>query len=79
VSIAQQYPDPVNLPGGVARLPGASQFFAALKARREALSPGSFYQQTQPAFFGLIGLIGGSSLQMKLVNEIYGPRSTGRS
>jgi beta-lactam-binding protein with PASTA domain len=37
------------------------------------LSPARFYGQAKPAFFGLLGLMGGSSLQMKLVNEIYGP------
>lgn len=76
ISVAQQYPDPANLPGGVARLQGAEQFFAEINARREVLTPGSFYQQTQPAFFGLLGLMSGCSLQMKLVNEIYGPIMT---
>jgi hypothetical protein len=33
----------------------------------------AFYEQSRPAFFGLVGLVGGSSLQMNLVNRIYGP------
>jgi len=37
------------------------------------VSPAQFYGQARPAFFGLFWLLGGSSLQMRLVNEIYGP------
>jgi len=36
-------------------------------------SPDGFYAQQQPAFFGLLGFFAGSSLQMNLVNRIYGP------
>lgn len=72
ISITEQYPDPVNLPAGVARLENPVRFFDELNTRRLALTPASFYGRTQPAFFGLLGLMGGSSLQMKLVNKMYG-------
>jgi hypothetical protein len=71
-SIAQQYPDPANLPAGVARVEDPKRFFDELNARRLAMTPSAFYRQTRPAFFGLVGLIGGSSIQMQLVNKIYG-------
>jgi beta-lactam-binding protein with PASTA domain len=73
VAITLQYPDPSNIPLAVARMPGAAQFFADLKVNNGVLTPGSFYGQTQPAFFGLLGLFGGASLEMRLVNEVYGP------
>ena len=76
ITIAQQYPDPASLPAGVARLEEPGRFFEELNKRRLASSPAAFYSRTQPAFFGLLGLMGGSSLQMKLVNEIYGPIMT---
>ena len=60
VSIAQQYPDPANVPAAVARLPGAQQFFANLKGGEPA-DARAYYGKTQPAFFGLLGLFGGSS------------------
>jgi hypothetical protein len=46
------------------------EFFAGAPA---LVSPADFYGQPQPAFFGLAGLMGGMSLQMNLVNRIYGP------
>jgi hypothetical protein len=73
VAIAQLYPDPSNVPLAVARMPGAMDFFAQLKGTKDELTPAAFYGRTQPAFFGLLGLFSGCSLQMKLVNEIYGP------
>jgi hypothetical protein len=71
-SIAQLYPDPTNLPAGVARFEDPKRFFEELNTRRLAMTPSSFYERTRPAFFGLVGLIGGSSLQMQLVNKMYG-------
>ncbi len=38
----------------------------------EAPLPEGAYRQPQPAFFGLVGLLAGSSLQMNLVNRLYG-------
>jgi len=53
------------------------QFFAGVPNGADPAlgpaTPASFYDRTQPAFFGLLGLFGGSSLQMSLVNKIYGP------
>jgi hypothetical protein len=72
ISIAQQYPDPANVPVGVARMLGAQQFFLAINANKSVVTPGAFYGQTQPAFFGLLGLMSGMSIQMNLVNELYG-------
>ena len=73
VAISLQYPDPGSVPIAVARMPGAMQFFADLKTNGGLVTPGTFYGRTQPAFFGLLGLFGGASLEMKLVNEVYGP------
>ncbi len=53
----------------------ATEFYAGLAkpvADRNALDPKALYRQPQPAFFGLIGLLAGSSLQMNLVNQVYG-------
>jgi hypothetical protein len=72
ISIAQQYPDPASFPPAVARMPGSLEFFANLE-RMKTVAPGAFYGQTQPAFFGLGGLLGGMSIQMNLVVQIYGP------
>lgn len=73
VSVTLQYPDPGNVPPAVARLPGAREYFAGLQTTPQFQTPGGFYGRTRPAFFGLLGLMGGSSLQMKLVNDVYGP------
>ena len=35
-------------------------------------APDAVYRHQQPAFFGLVGLLAGSSLQMNLVNQLYG-------
>ncbi len=72
ISIAQQYPDPPSAPPSVARMPGTLKFFANLE-RMKPVTPGTFYGQTQPAFFGLGGMLGGMSIQMNLVVQIYGP------
>ena len=53
----------------------STEFYAGLAnsdADQNPLDPNGFYRQPQPAFFGLIGLMAGSSLQMNLVNQIYG-------
>jgi beta-lactam-binding protein with PASTA domain len=72
VSISQQYPDPANVPAGVARMPGATDYFLALDGSRNTTTPNAFYGKTQPAFFFLIGMFGGSSIQMRLIQEMYG-------
>ena len=72
ISIAQQYPDPPSVPPAVARMPGALEFFANIE-RMQPTTPGAFYGRTQPAFFGLGGMLGGMSIQMNLVVKIYGP------
>jgi hypothetical protein len=46
--------------GGVGAMPGGR------------LAPAAFYSQEEPAFFGLLGLLGGSSLQVQLVQKFYG-------
>ncbi len=40
------------------------------------ITPAAFYSQARPAFFGLIGLLGGSNIQVQLVLKIYGPAIT---
>ncbi len=72
IGITTQYPDPLAVPAGVALLPGAQQYFARLKATPGAQTPDAFYARTQPAFFGLLGMMAGSSLQMELCNKMYG-------
>jgi type IV secretory pathway VirB2 component (pilin) len=42
-------------------------------SRPSSLSPGAFYGQAKPAFFGFAGLSGAMNIQMKLINDIYGP------
>ena len=52
---------------------GATQFFVGdRRARPMAITPGAFYGQTQPAFFFLIGMFGGSSIQMQMIQKMYG-------
>ena len=41
-----------------------AEFFAGLQPSAGEISPAAFYQHEQPAFFGMLGLFGGSSLQM---------------
>jgi hypothetical protein len=48
------------------------QFYAAV-GQPGSLGPNSAYMGEKPAFFGLLGLFAGCSLQMDLVNRIYGP------
>ena len=53
----------------------STEFYAGLATSgqdRDALDPEALYRQPQPAFFGLLGLMAGSSLQMNLVNQMYG-------
>jgi hypothetical protein len=63
--------------GGVLSANGLASLDATptefLAGAPELVSPADFYGQPQPAFFGLAGLMGGMSLQMNLVNRIYGP------
>ena len=52
-----------------------TEFYAGLASPgqdRDASDPEALYRQPQPAFFGLLGLMAGSSLQMNLVNQMYG-------
>ena len=52
-----------------------TEFYAGLanpSPDSELLEPNALYRNPQPAFFGLVGLLAGSSLQMGLVNQIYG-------
>jgi beta-lactam-binding protein with PASTA domain len=72
IAISQQYPDPGNLPAGVARMPGSTPFFLALKGDPRFTTPGAFYGRTQPAFFFLLSMFGGSSIQMQMIQKMYG-------
>jgi beta-lactam-binding protein with PASTA domain len=72
VTIAQQYPDPASVPAGVARLKGATEYFIALKGEPGFTTPDAFYGRTRPAFFFLISMFGGSSIQMQLIQKMYG-------
>lgn len=59
---------------GLASLPGSwGPVYASADPAAAPLTPQQFYAQTRPAFFGLTGLMSGMSLQMDLVNRIYGP------
>ena len=49
---------------------GPEQFFAL---RTTISTPEEWYAQGKPVFFGLTSLVGGSSIQVKLVNRVYGP------
>jgi hypothetical protein len=75
ISIIDKYPDPANVPVGVARMLRPQLFFGGVPAGNGEMpaTPSSFYGQAQPAFFGLAGLMSGMSIQMNLVNRIYGP------
>jgi beta-lactam-binding protein with PASTA domain len=72
VSIAQQYPDPATIPAAVARLQGATEYFIAFKDTPGFTTPDAFYGRTRPAFFFLISMFGGSSIQMQLIQKMYG-------
>jgi hypothetical protein len=53
-----------------------AEFLAAgdeLQRVAATMTPGEFYAHPDPAFFGLVGLMSGTGLQMNLVNRIYGP------
>jgi hypothetical protein len=72
ISIALQYPDPGAVPSGVARMQGATPFFVAMKGAPQLTTPGAFYGRTQPAFFFLLSMFGGSSIQMQMIQKMYG-------
>ncbi|MGB2714715.1 MAG: PASTA domain-containing protein [Vicinamibacterales bacterium] len=72
ISVSLQYPDPGAVPAGVARMEGTAKFFAALKGAPQVITPGAFYGRTQPAFFFLLGMFGGSSIQMQMIQKMYG-------
>ncbi len=72
VSIAQQYPDPANIPAAVARMQGSTEFFIALKGAPGFTTPEAFYGRTRPAFFFLLSMFGGSSIQMQMIQKMYG-------
>ncbi|RMD63819.1 PASTA domain-containing protein [Candidatus Parcubacteria bacterium] len=38
--------------------------------------PARYYREVSPTFFGLVGLLAGSSIQVQLVQDIYGPAFT---
>ncbi len=50
-----------------------TEFYAALaQTGGEQVLPATAYQRQQPAFFGLVGLMAGSNIQLSLVNKLYG-------
>jgi hypothetical protein len=53
-------------------LASPKQFYAAA-GQPGTMGPNNAYLTARPAFFGLLGLFAGCSLQMDLVNRIYGP------
>ena len=72
ISISLQYPDPGAVPPAVARMPRPTDFFIALKGAPRLTTPGAFYGRTQPAFFFLLSMFGGSSIQMQMIQKMYG-------
>jgi hypothetical protein len=72
ISVSLQYPDPGAVPAGVARMQGATQFYAALKGAPGLTTPDAFYGRTRPAFFFLLSMFGGSSIQMQMIQKMYG-------
>ena len=72
ISISLQYPDPGAVPAAVARMQRPTDFFIALKGAPQLTTPGAFYGRTQPAFFFLLGMFGGSSIQMQMIQKMYG-------
>lgn len=72
ISISLQYPDPAAVPAAVARMQRPADFFIALKSGRRLTTPGAFYGRTQPAFFFLLSMFGGSSIQMQMIQKMYG-------
>ena len=72
ISVSLQYPNPGLVPGSIARMKGATEFFAGLTDAPPVITPGAFYGQTRPAFFFLISMFGGSSIQMQMIQKMYG-------
>ena len=72
ISVSLQYPNPGLVSGGIARMKGATEFFAGLTDAPPVITPGAFYGQTRPAFFFLLSMFGGSSIQMQMIQKLYG-------